>query len=266
MKTTDVISLEDQIRLLAKIKKYLNDQHVSTLLSLGISGSHLYGFNSPDSDIDLRGISISNTHQFLGLNRPMQNLDIKEGNMDIVIQEIGTITNLALKSNCTTLEQVIAPQIYSTPEFLEWKPMVLGMINKTGLYKSYKGMAIFNYQKFIKTGRKKTVKKYLYVYRALLAGTHALNSGIIQPELASLISGTQSLSLVKQLIKAKKKGIEEGELPSSIKEPDLDALVVQLMDRMDGAYQKSSLPDKLSHDAWKEMNEWLIKLRRKYLV
>jgi len=197
MNTNEIISLEDQIRLLAKTKKYLNDQHVSTLLSLGISGSHLYGFNSPDSDVDLRGIAISNTHQFLGLNRPMRNLDITEGNMDIVIQEIGTITNLALKSNCTTLEQVIAPQIYSTPEFLEWKSMVLGMMNKTGLYKSYKGMAIFNYHKFIKTGRKKTVKKYLYIIRSLLAGIYALEEGKINPNLPELLEWAVQKGILK---------------------------------------------------------------------
>jgi len=74
------------------------------------------------------------------------------------------------------------------------------------------------------------------------------------------------VEIIKRLLKIKKAGKEEGDLPSSIKEPDLDALIVVLMDKIDKAYQTSILPDKLHHDSWKEMNEWLIKLRRKYLI
>jgi len=265
MKTTDVIPLEEQIKLLAKLKKYLNDQHTATLLSLGISGSHLYGFNSPDSDIDLRGIAIVNTHGYLGLNRPMEQLQLKEGNMEIVIQEIGKMTSLALKSNCTILEQIETPQIYSTKEFLEWKPLVMEKMSKDGLYHSYKGMAMFNYHKFIKSGKKKSVKKYLYVTRALLSGRYALDNHSIQANMQDLGS-YYHLLLVKQLIKAKKIGTEEGQLPAKVKEADLDTLIVDLMGKLDKAYVSSTLPEKASHDDWKEMNEWLIKMRKKYLV
>lgn len=258
------LPLEEQIKLIARIKKELQDQHTATLLNLTISGSHLYGWSSIDSDVDIRGIYIVNSNKFLGLNRPADEVHMSYGNIEIVLQEIGKMTDYALKSNCTMLEQIVAPSIYTTQEYLEWKPLALGKINKTGLYKSYKGMAMFNYSKFIKTGRKKTVKKYLYVYRALLSGVHALEAQVIQPNAVDLAKYYHVTSL-KNLIKAKVNGIEEGELSKEFKEPDLDAEIVKWLGRIDLAYQKSTLPEKMSYADWKEMNEWIIKLRKKYM-
>lgn len=260
-----IISLEEQIKLLAKIKKHLQDQYTGTLLNLGISGSHLYGWSSKDSDIDLRGVFIVDSNKFLGLSRPTENVEMKEGNMDIVLQEIGKMTNLALKSNCTILEQIQAPQLYTTMDYLEWKPLIMDKISKSGLYNSYKGMAMFNYAKFIKTGRKKTIKKYLYVYRALLSGTHALEAQVIQPNALEL-ARYYHVKQLKDLIKAKISGIEEETLNKEFNEVDLDREIVSWLARIDIAYRKSTLPDKASDEDWRNMNEWIIKQRKKYLT
>ncbi|HYE75664.1 MAG TPA: nucleotidyltransferase domain-containing protein, partial [Blastocatellia bacterium] len=37
------------------------------LLFMTISGAHLYGFPSPDSDYDLRGVHILPVHEVIGL-------------------------------------------------------------------------------------------------------------------------------------------------------------------------------------------------------
>ena len=51
------MNLEEQIRIIAKIKQELTKRS-ARLFSLMVSGSHLYGFTSKDSDVDLREVSM----------------------------------------------------------------------------------------------------------------------------------------------------------------------------------------------------------------
>lgn len=45
------------------------------LLFTSVSGAHLYGFDSPDSDVDLRGCHILPITDLLGLDEPRLTLD-----------------------------------------------------------------------------------------------------------------------------------------------------------------------------------------------
>jgi len=48
------LDLEEQVKIISQIKNELGKRS-ARLFSLMISGSHLYGFSSPDSDVDIRG-------------------------------------------------------------------------------------------------------------------------------------------------------------------------------------------------------------------
>ena len=58
------------LQLIAFLKQEINKKYSGKLLYAVVSGAHLYGFESPDSDIDIRGSFIANSHQFFGLNIP----------------------------------------------------------------------------------------------------------------------------------------------------------------------------------------------------
>jgi len=61
------------------------------LFSLTISGSHLYGFSSEDSDVDYRGIFQESTDHFLALNNPKEVIELKNigtDKDDIVLFEL----------------------------------------------------------------------------------------------------------------------------------------------------------------------------------
>jgi len=45
------------------------------VLSCGATGAHLYGFPSPDSDLDLKGIHLASTESVLGLRRMPEAFD-----------------------------------------------------------------------------------------------------------------------------------------------------------------------------------------------
>ncbi len=68
------------------------EQHPYPLLFATISGAHLYGFPSADSDFDLRGVHLLPLEQVVGLEPGEETVE-KEGNydgleMDLVTHDI----------------------------------------------------------------------------------------------------------------------------------------------------------------------------------
>ena len=139
------ISLEEVIKIIAKIKQELNRTFNGKLLNLMISGSHLYGFDSLDSDLDWRGYFLTGTENLLKLRRVTDVLNLEP---DIVIFEIAKEINLAIKGNCNSLERFNADSVYTTAEHRNLLKLINNAYGKNGLYNSYRGMASFNYKKF----------------------------------------------------------------------------------------------------------------------
>src|SRR5439155_24558322 len=105
-----------------------------------ISGAHLYGFPSPDSDFDLRGAHVLPLEKVVGLDvrdeTVEQNMIVPphpgplpigcgEGDeleMDIVSHDVKKFFGLLLKKNGYVLEQLYSPLIvHTTPEHGELK-------------------------------------------------------------------------------------------------------------------------------------------------
>lgn len=254
------MKLKGEIELLSKIKTKVNERK-GRLLNMYISGSHLYGWESKDSDVDIRGCYILDKECFLGLKTPKDIIEINDvENTDIVLFEIKKMTQLALKGNCNILEEINAPQLYKTAEFVKLKQLINNAFGKTGIYNSYRGLAQFNYKKFILQGRN-TVKKYLYVFRGLLAGINCLQTGIIQPNIIEL-NKKFKIKEVNKLVEIKRKGLENEEL-KEIDEGILDKLIKDLFDKLDEAYLKSKIPDIPSKEEIEEINKFLINLRNR---
>jgi len=251
------IPLEEQIRTIAQVKDKIDRDKNGTLIYLTISGSDLYGFPSKDSDVDYRGTYLTGTEGLLGLNKKRDVIEMKP---DIVLFELSKELHLALKGNCNVLEHINAEPVYRTSDFLDMKQMINNAFPKKGLYDSYRGMAMFNYKKFIMRGRK-TYKKYLYVLRGLMAGTYALQTGRIESNTETL-NKYFKIPEVKTLIKSKREGFENDTVTSMIEDGSLDSIIPPLFERMDKAYTKSKIPDKVDPDLWNEINSWLINLRK----
>ena len=73
------------------------------LLFATISGAHLYGFPSPDSDFDLRGAHILPVKEVVGLETKDETVEdsrVIEGlEMDIVSHDVRKFFHLLLKKN-----------------------------------------------------------------------------------------------------------------------------------------------------------------------
>jgi len=255
------VSLEDQIKATALIKKLVNERNAGKVLYITISGSDLYGFPSENSDVDYRGCYQTHTNNLLGLHIPRDVVDAKEP--DIVMFELAKEIGLALKSNCNVLEHLNAPAIYKTAESIELVQMLNNCITKRGLYNSYRGMSMFNYKKFILQG-KKSYKKYLYVFRGLMAGTYALQTGRIQPDI-NVLNKYFKIKEIKNLVKMKQEGVEQEDVEDLIFSGELDELIPPLYERIDKAYEKSKIPEILEDEDKAKVNSWLIELRRGFM-
>src|SRR5262247_1265559 len=89
-----------------------------SLLFATISGAHLYGFPSPDSDYDLRGAHILPAREVVGLVTGLETVEssrVRDGTeIDLVTHDIKKFFELMLKKNGYVLEQLYSQLIVLT--------------------------------------------------------------------------------------------------------------------------------------------------------
>src|SRR6476659_9394277 len=100
-------------------------QQPYALLFATVSGAHLYGFPSPDSDYDLRGVHILPAEEVMGLFPDRDTIEISKKEdieLDIVTHDIQKFFGLLLKANGYVLEQLYSPLVvHTTAEHEELK-------------------------------------------------------------------------------------------------------------------------------------------------
>src|SRR5688572_20623820 len=196
------------------------------LLFATISGAHLYGFPSPDSDYDLRGTHILPVQAVVGLEIKDETLEdsrVIEGlEMDIVSHDVRKFFRLLLKKNGYVLEQLFSPLIvHATAEHQELKnlaaagPQATGGTAGTGVITKhhahhYFGFAETQWKLFLKESPRR-VKPLLYVYRVLLTGIWLMRTGQIEANLVKL-NETFRLPYLPDLITRKLSGPELSKL------------------------------------------------------
>src|SRR6195952_4507475 len=81
------------------------------LLFATISGAHLYGFPSPDSDYDLRGVHVFPMYELVGLDAPDDTIEITNFDdgieLDLVTHDLKKFILLMLRPNGYVLEQLL---------------------------------------------------------------------------------------------------------------------------------------------------------------
>ncbi len=159
------------------------------LLFATISGAHLYGFPSPDSDYDLRGVHILPVREVIGLNAERGTIELSEvidgWEIDLVTHDIKKFFLLLLKKNGYVLEQLYSPLvIHTTPDHQELKAIASQSITRHHSH-HYLGFAQTQWKLFEKEHPHR-IKPLLYVYRVLLTGIHLMRIGKIEANLVKL--------------------------------------------------------------------------------
>jgi uncharacterized protein len=175
------------------------------LLFVTISGAHLYGFPSPDSDFDLRGVHLLPARAVLGLDVRDETLEVSADRagleIDLVTHDLKKFIGMMLKRNGYVLEQLYSPLVLRTSlVHEELKRLGLECITRHHVH-HYRGFAHTQWDLFHKECPRR-VKPLLYVYRVLLTGIHLMRTGRIEANLVRLNEDAR-LPYIPELISSK---------------------------------------------------------------
>jgi uncharacterized protein len=182
-------------------------RHAYPLLFVTISGAHLYGFPSPDSDYDVRGVHVLPAHEVLALDKgPATITEMRPGTpeIDLVTHDVEKFFRFLLRPNGYVLEQLYSPLVVSTSAgHSELKEIAKGCITRLHV-RHYLGFAR-NQWRLVTNEKPPRVKPLLYVYRVLLTGIHLMRTGVVEASLIRL-NAECSLPYIDRLVGEKLAG------------------------------------------------------------
>ncbi len=236
------------------------EQHPYPLIFATISGAHLYGFPSPDSDFDLRGVHLLPLKEVVGLHTGPETIErsgVQDGlEIDLVTHDAKKFFSLLLKKNGYVLEQVFSPLIvYTTPQHAELKGIAAQCITRHHAY-HYLGFAETQWKLFEKE-KPPRIKPLLYVYRVLLTGIHLMQTGVIEANLVRL-NETAKLPYLDDLIQRKLTGAEKEQL-SDVDVRFHRSEYERLRESLQQEYETSELPESPRGSA--ALHDLLVRLR-----
>lgn len=235
----------EQIDIIAQIKNKLFEiehaENVQVILAIE-SGSRAWGFESPDSDYDVRFIYVRKPEDYIRLN-PVR--DVIEWQLDDVYDVSGWDLQKALRlmhdSNPALHEWCSSPIVYMENELAAPMRELAAecFLPKKALY-HYISMTKHNYNSYL-TGDEVRIKKYFYALRPVLAARWVADYGTPPPmlfnELVSAELQPELLPMVEELVRVKR---ETSELGTGPKIPELDQYIREQMELMEEAADREA--------------------------
>ena len=225
-----------------------------------LSGSHIYGFPSPDSDYDLRGVHILPIETIVGLTPGKETIETDRNfptlELDLVTHELQKFMGLMLKKNGYVLEQLLSPIVLHTTRIHQELCAIAPTCITRHHSHHYLGFAQTSWRLFSKQNPLR-VKPLLYVYRVLLTGIHLMQTGEIEPNLVKL-NQKFGLGKIDELISIKIAGVEKSETGSI----DLEfhqAAFTRLLAELEKEHDRSHLPT--DPTAKPALNDLLLRVR-----
>lgn len=244
---------------LAKGRRFLDAHGAPRGLVVGVTGAHYYGFPSPDSDLDLKGIHVAPTAAIVALAGPADTIDhltIFEGlEIDYTSHELGFALRLLLRGNGNMLERILTPlQLLDTQEASELRELAAGAVSQRFFhhYRGFFGRMCQDWRK----ASPPTVKGALYAYRSALTGIHLMRTGRCVGDVGEL-APLYGFERVRDLVARKASGTEHGPLEGAAA---LDEDFGRLEDLLTRSHAETRLPAESANvDA---IDAFLVRLRR----
>ncbi|MFF0222532.1 DNA polymerase beta superfamily protein [Streptomyces sp. NPDC004629] len=235
------------------------DEQPDPLLFATVSGAHLYGFPSEDSDLDLRGVHLLPAAALVGLHDPAETRsrtwDRQGVELDLVTHDLRKFVRLMLRRNGYVLEQLLSPLVVHTGDtHRELAALAPGVLTRHHAY-HYRGFAVTQWRLFEKTGE---LKPLLYTFRVLLTGIHLMRSGAVQAHLPTLVGESDGAApaYLSDLIAAKAQR-EHG--VADVDDARVAADVERLHAVLDEAQTASALPD--APTAYDALHDFVVRVR-----
>lgn len=242
------------------------------LMFLTVSGSHLFGFNSPDSDYDLRGAHLCRTRELLcmpGVGDVAETCSQEEpkgaGSEEMVTHELGKFIGLMARNGGNLVEQVLSPHvIYTSDTHARLKELAPQVISKKHVA-HYLGFAKQQIKLLLRRPDKET-KIYLYIFRTLMSGIVAAKEGRIESNILTMCDCTHLFSdavtdVVRELVAWKTATSEENRVPASIGISKLERLTALLETHLRMALDDTKLSEQTRGAVYADLNAVLLDAR-----
>lgn len=244
--------------------------HPYPLVFATISGAHLYGFPSPDSDWDLRGVHMLPLRHVLGLKSGGQTVEISndpafeymqfygsEIELDLVTHDIHKFAGLLLKRNGYVLEQLLSPLIVQTSEaHAALVALAPHLLTRHHAY-HYLGFTANQWQ-LLEKEEVPRVKPLLYAFRTVLTGIHLMRSGEVEANLPAL-NAEAKLPYLDDLMQLKRTGHEKEPLTGAL--DFYRAEHTKLVRQLEDAKDQTHLPSDVPKSAWQAVSDWVVQVR-----
>lgn len=220
------------------------------VLLCGVTGAHIYGFPSPDSDIDMKGIHLAPTRELVGLHTGApahDRLMMFEGvECDLTTHELGHALALLLRGSGNVLERILSPiQLVDGVE--ELQELVRDAVSRD-LSRHYRGFLRGMQREHALQRRAKTA---LYAYRVALTGMHLMRTGRLETDVRVLADGR--FGVVGELVAFKSENPEKAKIPEELEAQvmkDWPALEEGLAGALDSSPLPESVPNRPAIEAW----------------
>jgi len=216
-----------------------------SLLFVTISGAHLYGFPSPDSDLDLRGMHVLPLETVVGLRPPTETwesstVELDGVPLDCVTHDVRKYLTLMSGRNGYILEQVFSPLVVHDDGRLgEVRRLAAGSLT-SGVVHHYRGF-FRSQERLVERADPPMAKHVLYLFRVAMTGLYLLRERIVETDILRLDEAMFGLGFVADLVERKMSGGERSRLEAG----EVDALLAdarRLEAELEPAAATSGLP------------------------
>jgi uncharacterized protein len=226
-----------------------------------LTGSHLYGFPSFDSDLDLRGAHVLPLDKVVGLYAEQETVQVHSQlgghDVDLVTHDVKRYFELLLKQNPDVLEEIYSPLVHHQGSYFEELREIASLCITKQYGKSYRAYAQKLWNSF---ERQRQLKPLLYVFRVILTGMHLMETGEVEANIMRL-NHRYRLPYLGDLITLKLRGSEE----TLMEDVDIEFYgreFRRLMRELTDARLGSDLPEEPRGKP--ELHDLLIRLRLEY--
>ena len=205
--------------ILKELRKIEVENDVKILFACE-SGSRAWGFDSSDSDYDVRFIYIHRSEWYLSIIKQRDTIEKQVNDLlDISGWDLQKTLFLLSKSNPSLLEWFQSPIVYinNTHFFDKTKSLMKEYCSADSCFFHYWHMAKGNFRDFLR-GDNVKIKKYLYVIRPILSCL-CIEKGIIPLPLDfdflidNALDDKDLKGAIRQLVKNKTRGFEHDVVP-----------------------------------------------------
>jgi len=165
----DTFFRKSTVRLVHQLLHTMEQEHNVTVLFAIESGSRVWGFDSANSDYDVRFVYVHRPHAYHSIQTAPETLSDTWQRMDLVGWDIRKLAFLLSRNNVSAIEWAMSPIVYLDMynSIYTVRDVANRIFNPFDVISHHMGLVYSRYNKAIKGREAIRIKDYLYILRSM---------------------------------------------------------------------------------------------------